>query len=65
MEIRPLDRALGRAAGELLALAGRSDVVDAALVLLAEDGDQIVTSDLRDLEPLAMAARRHVDLIRV
>jgi len=65
MEIRPLDRALGRAAGELLALAGRSDVIDAALVLLAEDGDQIVTSDLRDLEPLAMAARRHVDLIRV
>ena len=65
MEIRPLDRALGRAAGELLALAGRSDVIDAALVLLAEDGDQIVTSDLRDLEPLAVAARRHVDLIRV
>ena len=65
MEIRPLDRALGRAAGELLALAGRSDVVDAALVLLAEDGDQIVTSDLRDLEPLAVAARRHVDLIHV
>jgi len=65
MEIRPLDRALGRAAGELLALAGRSDVIDAALVLLAEDGDQIVTSDLRDLEPLAVAARRHVDLIHV
>ena len=26
VEIRPLDRALGRAAGELLALAGRSDL---------------------------------------
>ena len=64
MEIRPLDRALGRAAGELLALAGRSDVVDAALVLLADDGDQVVTSDPRDLEPLAQAARRHVELIR-
>jgi len=65
MEIRPLDRALGRAAGELLALAGRSDVVDAALVLLADDGDQIATSDPHDIEPLALAARRHVDLIRV
>jgi hypothetical protein len=65
MEIRALDRALGRAAGELLALARRSDVVDAALVLLADDGDQIVTSDPYDIEPLALAARRHVDLIRV
>jgi len=65
VEIRPLDLVLGRAAGELLAQAGRSDVVDAALVLLADDGDQIVTSDPRDVEPLALAARRHVDLIRV
>jgi len=65
VEIRALDRALGRAAGELLALTRHSDVVDAALVLLAEDGDQIVTSDLGDIEPLALAARRQVDLIRV
>jgi hypothetical protein len=65
IEIRPLDRALGRAAGELLALAGRSDVVDAALVLLADDGDQIVTSDPHDIEPLALAARRYVELIHV
>jgi hypothetical protein len=65
VEIRPLDRALGRDAGELLARAGRSDVVDAALVLLADDGDQIVTSDPDDIEPLAQAAGRHVDLIRV
>jgi hypothetical protein len=33
--VRPLDEALGRAAGELLALARRHDVIDAALVLLA------------------------------
>jgi hypothetical protein len=65
VEIRPIDRALGRDAGELLARAGRSDVVDAALVLLADDGDQIVTSDPDDIEPLAQAAGRHVDLIRV
>jgi len=65
IEIRPLDRALGRAAGELLARAGRSDVVDAALILLASDGDLIVTSDPGDIEPLAQAAHRNVDLIRV
>jgi hypothetical protein len=65
IEVRPLDRALGRAAGELLARAGRSDVVDAALVMLASDGDLVVTSDPDDIEPLARAAHRNVDLIRV
>ena len=63
-DVRPLDDALGRAAGELLAVAGRHDVVDAALVLLAADGDHIITSDLDDLEPLALASGRHVELIR-
>lgn len=63
-EIRPLDDALGRAAGELLAIAGRRDVIDAAVVLLAADGDHIVTSDPDDLEPLAVASGRHVELIR-
>lgn len=65
LEILPLDEELGRAAGELLAAAGQSDVINAALVLLAEDGDSIVTSDPDDIEPLAKAARRAVDLIRV
>lgn len=63
MEIRPLDEALGRAAGELLAATGKRDVIDAALVLLAVDGDLIVTSDPDDLEPLALASGRHVELI--
>jgi len=63
-EVRPLDDALGRAAGELLAMAGRRDVIDAAVVLLAADGDYIVTSDPDDLEPLAVASGRHVELIR-
>ena len=63
-DVRPLDDALGRAAGELLAVAGRHDVIDAALVWLAADGDHIITSDLDDLEPLALASGRHVELIR-
>jgi hypothetical protein len=62
--VQPLDEHLGRAAGELLALAATSDVIDAALVLLANDGDEIVTSDAEDLEPLASLAGRHIELIR-
>lgn len=65
IEVRPLDEALGRAAGELLAVAKRHDVIDAGLVLLASDGDEIVTSDPDDLERLAAVSRRHVELIRV
>lgn len=62
--VHPLDERLGRAAGELLARAKQSDVIDAALVLLAEDGDHIITSDPDDIEPLALASGRHVELIR-
>jgi hypothetical protein len=64
VEIRAIGEALGRAAGELLADSGGSDVIDAALVLLANDGDGIVTSDPHDLEPLASSSGRHVELIR-
>jgi hypothetical protein len=64
IEVRPLDDALGRAAGELLAVARQRDVIDAALVLLAADGDYVVTADPDDLEPLALASARHVELIR-
>lgn len=61
----PLDDGLGRRAGLLLKTARASDVVDAALVLLAVDGDTILTSDAGDLEPLAAAAALHVDLVEV
>ncbi len=64
IDVRALDSGLGRAAGELLAATGKADVIDAALVLLAEDGDQIFTSDLGDIVDLAAAADRHVDVVR-
>lgn len=64
VDVRALDAALGRAAGELMARCARRDVIDAAVVLLAEDGDLIVTSDPGDLEPLAASSGRHVELIR-
>lgn len=65
IDVRHLDERLGRAGGELLALAALTDVVDATVVLLAEDGDLIVTSDPDDLEPLAALAGRHVELVPV
>jgi hypothetical protein len=65
VEVRPLDDALGKRAGVLLGRAGASDVVDAAVVLLAADGDEILTSDARDLAALAAAAGLHADIIPV
>jgi hypothetical protein len=60
-----LDEILGRRAGVLLGKCRKADVIDAAVVLLAVDGDSILTSDVRDLAPLAEAAGLHVDLVRV
>lgn len=60
-----LDRELGRLAGELLARTRTTDVIDAALVLLAHDGDEILTSDSAELRVLAEAAGKDVDLIAV
>lgn len=65
VEVIGLDDALGRRAGVLLASTGGSDVIDAALVLLASDGDEILTSDPHDLHALAAAAGAHVELIAV
>jgi hypothetical protein len=65
LDVRPLDEALWRESGVLLARARRADVIDAALVLLAADGDQVLTSDPGDLVPLAAAAGLHVDVVRV
>lgn len=64
VEVRSLDVPLGRAAGELLAATGLSDVIDAGVVLLSDDGDEIVTLDRDDLEQLVAALGRHVELIR-
>ena len=65
VRIEPLDNELGRRAGALLARTGTSDVIDAAVVLLAKDGDWILTSDPDDLLPLVEAAGLHVDVIAV
>ena len=48
-----------------MARSGTSDVIDAALVVIARDGDEIFTSDLLDIAVLAEAALLSVDLIPV
>ena len=65
VEVLPLDDELGRRSGVLLGRSGTADVIDAAVMAIARDGDDIVTSDPRDLGLLADAAGAHVELIRV
>jgi hypothetical protein len=65
IHVRAIDDQLGRRVGVLLGQAGRSDVIDAAVVLIAEDGDEIFTADAADLRDLARTAGRVVDLIEV
>ena len=65
LEVVGLDESLGRLAGLLLGKARTSDVVDAALVVLARDGDWVLTSDVQDLKRLVVAADTHLDLVPV
>jgi hypothetical protein len=65
IDVRPLDEPLGRACGALLAVAEQGDVIDAAVALLAADGDTILTSDTADLVALAYATGRHVEVVEV
>jgi hypothetical protein len=60
-----IDDSLGRRAGMLLARSGQSDAIDATVVCLAADGDDILTSDPGDLRALAEAAGIHLELIPV
>jgi hypothetical protein len=64
IDVRPLNENLGRAAGELMGTTRTTDVVDAALVLLAADGDEIVTLNRDDFATLVAATDRHVELVR-
>ncbi|MSQ03018.1 MAG: hypothetical protein EXR71_14210 [Myxococcales bacterium] len=65
VEVRALDGALGRRAGELLGLTGKTDVIDAAVALLAQDGDTIITSDPGDVAALVAATGTHADIVPV
>lgn len=49
---KPLDSEAARRVGHLLASSRTSDVVDGALALLASPGDEVLTSDPKDLRTL-------------
>ena len=65
VDVGALDDGLGRRAGVLLARSGLANAIDAAVVCLAGDGDDILTSDTGDLRALAQAAGLHIELIPV
>ena len=57
VKVLPVHDEDGREAGELLGQAGTSDPIDATVVLLADPGDRILTSDPGDLTALVEAAK--------
>jgi hypothetical protein len=56
VDVRPVSHSDGRDAGVLLSAAGTNDPAGATVVLLAQPGDRILTSDAGDLTRLAVAA---------
>jgi hypothetical protein len=60
-----LDPAEARRCGRLLARAGTIDVVDAALALLVETGDTVVTSDPGDVTRLLDVEGSHARVLVV
>ncbi len=65
LEVVALDDRLGRRAGVLLGRTKTKDVIDAAIALLASDGDELLTSDPLDLRRLVKAIGVQVDLVEV
>lgn len=63
--IEPVRKDDGRRIGELLAVAGVTDVVDAHVALLADPADMIMTSDPSDIRALLQArgCTAHIHLV--
>ena len=64
IDVVTIDDAMGRRCGELLGKARTSDPIDAAVVLIATDGESVVTSDPDDIRHLATVAKRRVIVLR-
>ena len=63
VDVRAVDDRLAREAGELLGQAGSADPIDATVVLVAESGDHLLTSDPEDLRHLAETADVRVAVV--
>lgn len=64
VKIVAISDALGRRCGELLGRARTPDPVDAAVVLIASEGETIATSDPEDILHLARADGRTLQIVR-
>lgn len=62
---RDLTATQARSVGKLLRHAGTADVVDATLIDIAIDGDEVLTSDVGDVRHLAAAAGKSLIVTRV
>lgn len=58
----PLDPLSSRRCGQLLAAARTSNIADAALALLVQDGDTVLTSDPHDIKHLLDVAGINADI---
>jgi hypothetical protein len=63
--VRPFTPAEGHDVGAFLAKAGGADVVDAHLMLIAEEQSTVLTSDPEDLQQLAAQLGHRVRIRRV
>lgn len=62
---RSLDQSAARRVGQLLAASAAVDVIDAAVVDVATNGDEVLTSDPKDVAVLANAAGKSLTIIKV
>lgn len=62
---RPLDAPAARHCGRLLGRSHTADIADAAVALLLEDGDTVLTSDPADIERLLAVTGRRARVRRV
>jgi NAD(P)-dependent dehydrogenase (short-subunit alcohol dehydrogenase family) len=65
VHVEAVDELAGRRAGVLLGRTRLADVIDAAVVPLATDGDAILTADADDVAELARAADLHLEIVPV
>ena len=63
VDVTAIDDHLGRAGGVLLRIAGRTDPVDASVVVVAATGDRIATSDPSDIAALVAASGRSIHIV--
>jgi len=65
IEVLPLEEDEARRAGELLAATGLSDIVDAHVATVVRPGDDVLTTDARDIGRLVAARGVKARLIGV